>query len=163
MEIMITSFLNLVNGDWLRRPAAWIRFSTAINRRGTLNRWLVPDAATDGLHFRGGNCRCNRARSNLIQLFHKLLVSVAGDFRRPSAVRVGLGTGDFKEVFRTAETKIAAIEEYRTFPITGDPSTPFGRGAYEESGSAGSRRDNGALKVIYIWRILKTPTCIARI
>ncbi len=30
VEIMVASFLNLVNGDWLRRPAWWIELSTLV-------------------------------------------------------------------------------------------------------------------------------------
>ncbi|HEY2328952.1 MAG TPA: serine/threonine-protein kinase [Verrucomicrobiae bacterium] len=30
VEIMITEFLNLMNGDWLRRPAAWVELVTLI-------------------------------------------------------------------------------------------------------------------------------------
>jgi CHASE2 domain-containing sensor protein len=42
VEILLTSFLNLVNGDWLRRPAGWVEVLTLV---------------TSGLLLGGGLCR----------------------------------------------------------------------------------------------------------
>ncbi len=46
VEILLTSFLNLMNGDWLRRPAAWVEVLTLI---------------TSGFLLGGGLCRLRLA------------------------------------------------------------------------------------------------------
>ncbi len=62
VEILLTSFLNLVNGDWLRRPAGWVEVLTLV---------------TSGLLLGGGLCR--------------LRLSVAGAVAAAVVLAVGFG------------------------------------------------------------------------
>ena len=56
----------------------------------------MSNATAVGLHFRGDYCLVSGARCGFVELFHQLLVSVADNSWRPSAVCFGVGAGNDK-------------------------------------------------------------------
>lgn len=62
VEILATEFLNLVNGDWLRRPAWWMEVLALI---------------VSGIFLGGGLCRVQPRRACLLALGIALLVSLS--------------------------------------------------------------------------------------
>lgn len=150
VEIMITSFLNLVNGDWLRRPAWWIELSTLV---------------AAGILFGGGLCRMRTltacvyaaviavaialgaiSSSYFTNYWFPWLVISGGQV--PCALAWALATS---KVFRGAAAKVAAAEKTPDIPDYELTHPPFGRGAYGKvwlaRNHAGQWR---ALKVIYL-------------
>ena len=160
VEILITSFLNLVNGDWLQRPAGWLEALAMV---------------TAGLLLGGGLCRmrlplaCALAvgvvvvvafRGHSWSYFTHYWFPVAGDCRRTGTLRSGLGAGSgntsrarkkdgfsFPDISRVAAT----IEELPDAPGYKLFNPPFGEGAYGKvwlaRNPAGQWR---ALKAVYL-------------
>ena len=113
---MLTSFLNLVNDDWLRRADRWMEALHLGAHRNLAWRRIVPDASAHSLHLRRGGRRNSYARRGLVQLFYQLLVSVAGDCWRTSAVRFGVGAGGRKSQSPTRIHSSAAGTHTRRLP-----------------------------------------------
>ncbi len=70
VEIQAGSFLNLMNGDWLRRPAWWVEVLALVNVRIIAGRRIVPDATAGGLC--GCDCGCfgGGIRGDFLELLH---------------------------------------------------------------------------------------------
>jgi CHASE2 domain-containing sensor protein len=153
VEILATSFLNLVNGDWLRRPAAWIEFTIFI---------------MSGILLGGGLCRMKFFAAAICAAAGTIAISLAAislsyftNYWFPWLVIVGgqvpcaLAWSAFIS-FRRDEGMISrpAAEEIGESPeIPGYVlfHPPFGEGAYGKVWLA--RNDEGrwrALKVIYL-------------
>lgn len=150
VEIMITSFLNLVNGDWLRRPAWWIELSTLV---------------VTGILLGGGLCRTRLltayifapviavaialgaiAFSYFTNYWFPWLVVSGGQV--PCALAWTLVTS---KVFRGAEAKVAATEKPPDIPDYELIHPPFGRGAYGKVWLARNKAGQWrAVKVIYL-------------
>jgi len=149
VEIMLTSFLNLVNGDWLRRPASWIEFSTIIVcgiliggglcRMSPLKACVF--AATIAVAIAFGAITC----SYFTNYWFPWLVISGGQV--PCAITWALAT---TKIARAAKAKNAE-EELPDVPGYKLVHPPFGRGSYGKVWLA--RNQSGqwrALKVIYL-------------
>ena len=150
VEIMITSFLNLVNGDWLRRPASWIEFSTLV---------------VAGILFGGGLCRTRPLTACIFAAVIAVTISlgaisfsyftnywfpwlVVSGGQVPCALAWALATS---KVFRSAETKVTADEKPPDILDYELAHPPFGRGAYGKVWLARNKAGQWrALKVIYL-------------
>jgi CHASE2 domain-containing sensor protein len=150
VEIMITSFLNLVNGDWLRRPAWWIEFATLI---------------VAGILLGGGLCRTRPLTACIFAAAIAVAIALASisfsyftnywfpwvvicGGQVPCALAWALGTS---KAFRGAETKAAAAEEPPEIPGHELIHPPFGRGAYGKVWLARNKAGQWrAVKVIYL-------------
>jgi CHASE2 domain-containing sensor protein len=160
VEILLTSFLNLINGDWLRRPPGW------------LEALLL---ATGGLLLGGGLCRVRLPLACALAV--GVALAAAGgaiswsyftNYWFPWLVIVGgqvpcaLGWAAALELRRALEKKTvsvslsfprpaAAIEELPDAPGYVLFNPPFGEGAYGKVWLA--RNAHGqwrALKVVYL-------------
>lgn len=160
VEILITSFLNLMNGDWLRRPAWWLEAMTLV---------------TSGLLLGGGLCRLRLPLACVIAVGVALLVAFGAiswsyftNFWFPWLVIVGgqvpcaLGWALATGIRRALEKKAvsvslsfprvtAAVEDLPDVPDYKLFNPPFGEGAYGKvwlaRNVAGQWR---ALKVVYL-------------
>ena len=160
VEILLTSFLNLMNGDWLQRPTGWVEVLTLV---------------TSGLLLGGGLCRvrplmaCGIAAgialvvafgaiswSYFTNYWFPWLVIVGGQV--PCALGWALATGLRRALEkRTVSVSlsfprpVAAIEELPDVPDYELFNPPFGEGAYGKvwlaRNTAGQWR---ALKVVYL-------------
>ena len=160
VEILLTSFLNLMNGDWLQRPTGWVEVLTLV---------------TSGLLLGGGLCRvrplvaCGIAAgialvvafgaiswSYFTNYWFPWLVIVGGQV--PCALGWALATGLCRALEkRTVSVSlsfprpVAAIEELPDVPDYELFNPPFGEGAYGKvwlaRNTAGQWR---ALKVVYL-------------
>ena len=146
VEIMLTSFLNLVNGDWLRRPALWIEFSTLV---------------VAGILIGGGLCRMRPLTACIFAAVIAITIAlgtitwsyftnywfpwlVVSGGQVPCALAWALATSK-------KETKIAAAEETPEIPDYKLIHPPFGRGAYGKVWLARNKAGQWrALKVIYL-------------
>ena len=155
VEILVTSFLNVVNGDWLRRPAAGIEFGIF---------------TASGILLGGGLCRMKflfagilAAAGAMALSFAAILLSYFTNYWFPWLIIVGgqipcaLAWAAGTEIYRaqkTAALSRQAVEEIEEAPeipgyILFHP--PFGEGAYGKVWLA--RNEQGqwrALKVIYL-------------
>jgi CHASE2 domain-containing sensor protein len=150
VEIMITSFLNLVNGDWLRRSAWWIEFATLI---------------VAGILLGGGLCRTRPLAACIFAATIAVAIALASisfsyftnywfpwlvisGGQVPCALTWALVTS---KVFRGAEIKVAAAEELPEIPGHELIHPPFGRGAYGKVWLARNKTGQWrAVKVIYL-------------
>jgi CHASE2 domain-containing sensor protein len=160
VEIQLTSFLNLVNGDWLRRPAGWVEAMTLV---------------ASGLLLGGGLCRVRlplacavAAGVALVVTFGAISWSYFTNFWFPWLVIVGgqvpwaLGWALATGIHRALEKKTvsvslsfprvaAAVEDLPDTPDYKLFNPPFGEGAYGKvwlaRNAAGQWR---ALKVVYL-------------
>ena len=157
VEIMLTSFLNLVNGDWLSRPAAWIEFS-------------ILTAA--GILLGGGLCRIKFLFAGIFAVAGAIIVSLAAislsyfiNYWFPWLVIAGgqipcaLAWAAGTKIYRAQKIAVLArpavegteIEEAPEIPGYVLFHPPFGEGAYGKVWLA--RNEQGqwrALKVIYL-------------
>jgi CHASE2 domain-containing sensor protein len=150
VEIIITSFLNLVNGNWLRRPAGWIELSTLVVSGiligGGLCRMKLPTAcayaAALAVIVALGAISC----SYFTNYWFPWLVISGGQV--PCALACALAVS---KTFRGAETKADAVDESPVIPGYELIHPPFGRGAYGKvwlaKNKAGQWR---ALKIIFL-------------
>jgi hypothetical protein len=150
VEIMLTSFLNLANGDWLRRPAWWIELAilviAGILIGGSLCRMKLPMACVCAAALAIAIALGAISSSYFTNYWFPWLVISGGQI--PWALACALATS---KVFRGAETKIAAIEKPPEISGYELIHPPFGRGAYGKVWLA--RNEAGqwrALKVIYL-------------
>jgi len=147
VEIMATSFLNLMNGDWLRRPAWWMEA-------------LV--VAAGGLFLGGGLCRMKLlpalvwgttvatavavvavAWSYFTNYWFPWLVIAGGQV--PFALAWAVAVKPSRTVEASAAEKPPKIPGYKLF------HPPFGEGAYGKVWLArNAKREWRALKVIYM-------------
>lgn len=145
VEIMLTSFLNLLNGDWLCRPPSWLEFSIL-----TLAGFSL-----------GGLCRMRLFMAGVVAVAIAIVVSLAAitmsyltDYWFPWLVIVG---GQIPCAFawaaivhvRSGKTP-AVIERPPKTPGYKLHQPPFGEGAYGKVWLA--KNTNGewrALKVVY--------------
>jgi CHASE2 domain-containing sensor protein len=149
VEIMLTSFLNLVNGDWLRRPASWIEFSTLI---------------VGGILIGGGLCRMSPLKACVFATTIAIAIAIGAitcsyftnywfpwlvisGGQVPCALTWALAT---TKTARAAKTKNAE-EELPDVPGYKLVHPPFGRGSYGKVWLAQDRAGQWrALKVIYL-------------
>jgi CHASE2 domain-containing sensor protein len=159
VEIQLASFLNLVNGDWLRRPAGWLEALTL---------------AASGLFMGGGLCRLRLRWAGVIAVgvalavtFGAISLSYYTNYWFPWLVIAGgqvpcaLAWALALEIRRALQEKtvsvslsfprpLAAIEELPETPGYELFNPPFGEGAYGKvwvaRNAAGQWR---ALKVVY--------------
>jgi CHASE2 domain-containing sensor protein len=155
VEIMLTTFLNLVNGDWLRRPAAWIEFAIFV---------------ASGILLGGGLCRMKFLYAGIFAAAGAIAISLAAisfsyftnywfpwlviaGGQIPCALAWAAGTKIY-HAQKTAALSRPAVEEIEEAPeIPGYVlfHPPFGEGAYGKVWLA--RNEQGqwrALKVIYL-------------
>jgi len=151
VEIMLTSFLNLVNGDWLRRPAWWIELSTLV---------II------GILIGGGLCRMRPVTACIFAVAIAVSIALAAisfsyftnywfpwlvvsGGQVPCALAWALAT---PKIFRRAsKPQVAVIEESPNIPGYELIHPPFGRGAYGKVWLA--RNEAGqwrALKIVYL-------------
>ena len=160
VEIQLTAFLNLMNGDWLRRPAWWLEALTLV---------------ASGLLLGGGLCRVRlplacavAAGVALVVTFGAISWSYFTNFWFPWLVIVGgqvpwaLGWALATGIHRALEKKTvsvslsfprvaAAVEDLPDTPDYKLFNPPFGEGAYGKVWLA--RNATGqwrALKVVYL-------------
>lgn len=151
VEIMATAFLNLMNGDWLRRPAPWIEFCILL---------------LTGLFFGGGLCRMKLqvacgcvvvfafafallaiSLSYFINFWFPWLIVVGGQMPCALvwtvAVKVRQAPGMISKI--VASEKLPETPGYKLF----HPS--FGKGAYGQVWLARNTNSQWrALKAIYL-------------
>lgn len=150
VEIMLTSFLNLVNGDWLRRPAWWIESSTLV---------------VAGILLGGGLCRTRPLTACVFAAAIAFVIAlgaislsyftnywlpwlVISGGQVPCALAWALV---MSKVFRATETQVAVIEESPDIPGYELTHPPFGRGAYGKVWLARNKAGQWrAVKVIYL-------------
>jgi CHASE2 domain-containing sensor protein len=150
VEIMLTSFLNLVNGDWLRRPAWWIELSTLV---------------AAGILFGGGLCRMRPPAACIFAAAIAVAIAlgaiswsyftnywvpwlVISGGQIPCALAWALVAS---KIFRAAETKTAAVDELPDVSGYELVRPPFGRGAYGKVWLARNKAGQWrALKAIYL-------------
>jgi CHASE2 domain-containing sensor protein len=160
VEILLTSFLNLMNGDWLRRPAWWVEALTLV---------------TSGLLLGGGLCRMRLSLACAIAVGVALVVAFGAiswsyftNYWFPWLVIVGgqvpcaLGWALATGIHRALEKKTVSVS--LSFPRPALPvedlpdapgyelfNPPFGEGAYGKvwlaRNAAGQWR---ALKAVYL-------------
>ena len=155
VEILVTSFLNLKNGDWLRRPAAGIEFAIFI---------------ASGILLGGGLCRMKLLFAGIFAVAGAIAISLAaislGYFTNywfpwlvivggqiPCALAWAAGTKIY-QTQKTAALSRQAVEEIEEAPeIPGYVlfHPPFGEGAYGKVWLARNAQGQWrALKVIYL-------------
>jgi CHASE2 domain-containing sensor protein len=153
VEILITSFLNLMNGDWLRRPADWVEvlalIITGIALGGGLWRLrpLRAFAITAGVMVGVGLVAI--VVSYFTNYWFPWLVIVGG--QAPCAFLLALGMKS--RVHESTRTEVIAPEPLPEIPGYELFPKPFGEGAYGKVWLA--RKPQGkwqALKVIYLAR-----------
>ena len=160
VEILLTSFLNLTNGDWLRRPAGWVELLTLV---------------TSGLLLGGGLCRLRLSVACAVAGVTALVVAlgaISGSYYTnywfPWLMIVGgqvpcaLGWALAIKVRHALEKRAvsvslsfprpkAAVEEIPDTPDYQLFNPPFGEGAYGKvwlaRNAAGQWR---ALKAVYL-------------
>ena len=149
VEIMVTSFLNLMNGDWLRRPAAGIEFLILV---------------ATGVLFGGIFCRLNFVIGSITAMIAAILIALAAivwsyfaNFWFPWLIVVG---GQIRCALAWATgVKLHQALKFPTHIIEKAPkiqgcklfNPPFGQGAYGKvwlAKSAGGQWR--AVKVIYL-------------
>ncbi|HEY1661768.1 MAG TPA: CHASE2 domain-containing protein [Verrucomicrobiae bacterium] len=146
VEIMLTSYLNLLNGDWLRRPPGWLEFSIL---------------TVVGISL-GGLCRMHLFTASTIAVSAAILVSLGAitlsyftDYWFPWLVIAG---GQIPCALGWAA--IVHLRSEKTRPIVEKPPgapgyklihPPFGEGAYGKVWLAKNADGQWrALKVIYL-------------
>jgi CHASE2 domain-containing sensor protein len=150
VEILITSFLNLLNDDWLRRPSWWMEFSILI---------------VAGVSVGGGLCRMRPLAACVFALAIALAIALAAisfsyftnywfpwlvvsGGQVPCALAWALATS---KSLHGKERTVAAVEEAPDIPGYELIHPPFGRGAYGKVWLARNMaRQWRALKVIYL-------------
>ena len=155
VEILATTFLNLMNGDWLRRPAAGIEFAIFI---------------ASGILLGGGLCRMKIMAAGICAAAGAVIISLAAvslsyftnywfpwlaitGGQIPCALAWAVGTNIYRAQ-RAAALSRQAVEEIEEAPeIPGYVlfHPPFGEGAYGKVWLA--RNEQGqwrALKVIFL-------------
>jgi CHASE2 domain-containing sensor protein len=153
VEIMLTSFLNLVNGDWLRRPAWWVEASALV---------------VSGIFLGGGLCRLRFPIASIVAVvvgaavvFGAISSSYFTNYWFPWLVIAGgqvpcaLGWAlavKIRQVSKiSAQTKTKAVEELPVTPGYELFNPPFGEGAYGKVWLARNANEQWrALKVIYL-------------
>lgn len=148
VEIMVTSFLNLMNHDWLQRPPAWIEFSAL---------------ALAGILIGGGLCRMKFLRAILLTFAMAVIVFIAAislsyftDYWFPWLVIVG---GQFPCAL--AWSALMTIRRPQPQAVVAEPlpETPgyeliqpaFGEGAYGKVWLARTAKGEWkALKAVYL-------------
>jgi CHASE2 domain-containing sensor protein len=155
VEIILTSFLNLVNGDWLRRPAWWAELLTLIISGtllgGGLCRLRLPTACVSAAAIAIVIAFGTISWSYFTNYWFPWLVIVGGQLPCALAWTVGI------KIYRTQKTAALSrknadtIEELPDIPGYKLFNPPFGEGAYGKVWLA--RNASGqwrALKVIYL-------------
>jgi CHASE2 domain-containing sensor protein len=160
VEIQLTSFLNLMNGEWLRRPAWWLEVLVLV---------------TSGLLLGGGLCRVRlplacaiAAGVALVVTFGAISWSYFTNYWFPWLVIVGgqvpcaLGWALATGIHRALEKKTvsvslsfprvaAAVEDLPDAPDYKLFNPPFGEGAYGKVWLARNKAGQWrALKVVYL-------------
>jgi CHASE2 domain-containing sensor protein len=149
IEIITTSFLNLLNGDWLRRPAPWIEL------------WGILGA---GILFGGGICRMNFLPALSVSFLSAAVIGLAlislsffSNYWVPWLVVVGgqipcalawtaiLKINASHKTSKNAREVKPKIPGYRLF------HPPFGEGAYGKVWLARAANQQWrAVKVVYL-------------
>jgi hypothetical protein len=160
VEILLTSFLNLMNGDWLRRPAGWVEVLTLV---------------TSGLLLGGGLCQVRlwvacavAAAVALVVTFGAISWSYFTNYWFPWLVIVGgqvpcalgwaLATGMRRALEKRAVSvslsfprPAARVEELPDAPDYELFNPPFGEGAYGKVWLARNKAGQWrALKAVYL-------------
>ena len=155
VEILVTSFLNLVNGDWLRRPAAGIEFlifsATGILIGGGLCRMKILSAGIISLAVAIAVSLTAVSLSYFTNYWFPWLVIVGGQI--PCALAWTAGTAVYRAQKAAALSRKQAVQEIEVAPeIPGYNlyHPPFGEGAYGKVWLAQNKQSQWrAVKVIY--------------
>jgi hypothetical protein len=151
VEIMLTSFLNLVNDDWLRRADRWTEGLILVFTGRLAWRRIVPDASATACVCAAVIAVAVMLGRGLMQLFHQLLVSVAGDCWRTSALRFAWALVVPKPTVQQnpsprpgrIHAQAAAAEELPEIPGYELLPSPFGKALMEGFGWHGTPQVNG--------------------
>jgi hypothetical protein len=158
VEIMITSFLNLMNGDWLRRPASWaeafIFIFTGTLLGGGLCRLRLLTSCISVAAIAAGVTLASVSLSYFTNYWFPWLVIVGGQL--PCAFVWALGT-KFRRAFTTT-SKPLEVESLPDIPDYELFHPPFGQGAYGKvwlvRNAVGQWQ---ALKIVYLKNFDNNP------
>ncbi|MGO8763844.1 MAG: CHASE2 domain-containing protein [Limisphaerales bacterium] len=146
VEIMLTSFLNLLNGDWLRRPPAWMEFSilTAAGiLLGGLCRMKFLPAGILGIVVAIGVSLAAVTASYFTNYWFPWLIIVGGQIPIALAwtlvTKIGRQKMPAKQIEKPPETP-----GYKLF------QPPIGQGAYGTVWLARAGGEWRALKAVYL-------------
>jgi hypothetical protein len=167
VEIMVTSFLNLMNGDWLRRPAGWIQalvfVAAGILLGGGLCRGRPLTVCAWAVAAAGGVMLGAVTWSFFTSFWFSWLVIAGGQV--PCALAWSLGTWKLREpvtatpaarIPETAQTKESSAtpglaRELPEIPDYELVHPPFGKGAYGKVWLARNAIGQWqALKIVYL-------------
>lgn len=149
VEIMATECLNLVNGDWLRRPAAWVESSliavAGILLGAGLCRLRLLVAVGLALLLAAGAGVAAVLLSHYFNLWFPWMIISGGQI--PCALAVGVAA----HFVRFSAGKTAAIEKMPVTPGYKLFQPPIGKGAYGKVWLARNQKGQWrALKAIYL-------------
>lgn len=155
VEIMLTSFLNLVNGDWLRRPAWWAEMLVLIVAGtllgGGLCRMRLSAACVSAAAVSVTIALGAISWSYFTNYWFPWLVIAGGQVPCALAWAVGIKIYRTQKTAALARQAVEEVEELPDIPGYELFNPPFGEGAYGKVWLARNAQGQWrALKVIYL-------------